>query len=55
MIGTSIIKFGVDTKRKGKHCLIKLTGKSAKLKCGEFSTQENRKIGCGEKIVFYST
>jgi len=39
----------------GNNCLIKLTGKSAKLKCSEFSTWGNRKkIRCGEKIVFYS-
>jgi len=39
MIGILIIKFGTDTERDGEiKCLIKLTGKTAKLKCSEFST-----------------
>jgi len=44
MIGILIIKFGRDTKKKEKiNCLI-LTGKSAKLKCSKFSTQENHTV-----------
>jgi len=33
---------------------IGLTRKSAKLKCSEFSTLENREIKMPQKIVFYS-
>jgi len=45
MIGILIIKFGTDTERDGEiKCLIKLTGKTAKLKCSEFSTWENPEI-----------
>jgi len=45
MIGISIIKFGEGhQKKKETNCLIKLTGKFAKLKCSEFSSQENREI-----------
>ena len=42
-------------KEKGNNCLIKLTGRSAKLKFSEFSTWGNREIKMrrNEKLVFY--